>query len=49
MNALLINSINNVIGLLGEATSIALLDRVGRRPPPIYGNIVSGLTFAVAT
>jgi hypothetical protein len=48
-NALLINSINNVVGLLGEATCIAFLDRIGRRPPLIFGNIISGITFAVAT
>lgn len=48
-NALLINSINNVVGLIGEGLCIAFLDLFGRRPPLIWGNVLSGTTFAVAT
>lgn len=48
-DALLINSINSVTGLIGQALCVAFLDRVGRRPPLILGNIGSGITFIVAT
>jgi hypothetical protein len=48
-DALLINSINSVTGLIGQALCVAFLDRVGRRTPLILGNIGSGLCFIVAT
>lgn len=46
---LLIQSINNINGLVGEALCIVFLDRVGRRPPLILGNIISSVCFAVCT
>lgn len=48
-SALLINSINSVIGLIGQALCVMFLDRTGRRPPLILGNLLACLTFAVAT
>ena len=48
-NALLINSINNVVALIGEALCILFVDMVGRRPPLIVGNTIAGICFAVAT
>ncbi|ORX38169.1 general substrate transporter [Kockovaella imperatae] len=48
-NALLINSLNNVNGLAAEALCVLFLDRVGRRPPLIYGNLAASVAFAVAT
>ncbi|WVR04202.1 hypothetical protein IAU60_001202 [Kwoniella sp. DSM 27419] len=47
--SLLINSINNINGLLGEICCILLVDRVGRRFPLIWGNLLAGTCFAVAT
>jgi hypothetical protein len=46
---LLIQSINNIVGLIGEALCILFIDKTGRRMPLIWGNILSGSTFAVAT
>jgi hypothetical protein len=45
----LINSINNVNGLIGEVVCVLFLDKVGRRFPLIWGNIAAGTFFAVAT
>ncbi|KAK8850309.1 hypothetical protein IAR55_004226 [Kwoniella newhampshirensis] len=47
--SLLINSINNVNGLLGEVACILFVDKLGRRFPLIWGNILAGSCFAVAT
>ena len=46
---LLIQSVNNINGLIGEACCIMFLDRLGRRWPLVYGNIASGCTFAAAS
>jgi MFS family permease len=48
-DALLINSINNVIGLLGQVVCVMFLDRIGRRPPLIWGNIIASVCFAICT
>ena len=48
-DALLINSINSVNGLIGQVLCVLFLDKFGRRPPLIWGNILSGTTFAIAT
>nr|XP_018263395.1 glucose transporter [Kwoniella dejecticola CBS 10117]OBR85553.1 glucose transporter [Kwoniella dejecticola CBS 10117] len=47
--SLLINSLNNVNGLLGEVACVLLIDKVGRRFPLIAGNTLSGICFAIAT
>lgn len=44
----LITSINNVVGLLGQALCIAFLDKTGRRWVMIGGNAASGVLFAAA-
>jgi hypothetical protein len=44
----LIASINNVVGLLGEALCIAFLDKTGRRVPMVGGNALAGTCFAIA-
>ena len=44
----LIASINNVVGLIGEALCIAFLDMTGRRLPMILGNCTAGACFAIA-
>lgn len=41
--------ITNVIALLGEATCVLLIDRLGRRWPLIGGNLANAATFIVAT
>lgn len=48
-DALLINSINNVIGILGQVCCVLFLDRVGRRAPLIWGNVIAGTCFAICT
>jgi hypothetical protein len=48
-DALLINSINNVIGILGQVACVLFLDRIGRRMPLIGGNIISGICFMICT
>lgn len=48
-DALLINSINNALGILGQITCILFLDRIGRRFPLIFGNIFAGTMFAICT
>ncbi|WVQ97251.1 hypothetical protein IAU59_004362 [Kwoniella sp. CBS 9459] len=47
--ALLINSINNINALFGELLCILFVDKIGRRFPLIWGNILAGSCFAVAT
>jgi hypothetical protein len=44
----LIASINNVVGLAGEALCIGLLDKFGRRWVMILSNAGSGVMFAIA-
>ncbi|KAG8982637.1 hypothetical protein FRB94_003367 [Tulasnella sp. JGI-2019a] len=46
---LLLQSINSILALFGEACCIAFVDRLGRRWPLIGANIVSGMTFIAAT
>lgn len=46
---LLINAINNIVGLIGEVFCILLLDKTGRRAPMIWCNLGSALCFAVVT
>lgn len=48
-SALLINSINNVMGLFGEVLCIIFLDRLGRRYTLVFGNLITGTCFAVCT
>ncbi|WVQ96917.1 hypothetical protein IAU59_004025 [Kwoniella sp. CBS 9459] len=48
-NALLINSIYGIMGLVGEVLCILFLDRFGRRWTFISGNALTGLYFAVVT
>ncbi|ODN86318.1 glucose transporter [Cryptococcus wingfieldii CBS 7118] len=47
--SLLINSINSVNALIAQFCCILFVDKVGRRLPLIFGNILSGTCFAVAT
>lgn len=47
--SLLINSINSVNALIAQFCCILFVDKVGRRFPLIFGNILSGTCFAVAT
>ncbi|WVF70918.1 hypothetical protein IAT40_005713 [Kwoniella sp. CBS 6097] len=47
--ALLINSINNINALFGELLCILFVDKIGRRFPLIWGNVLAGSCFAVAT
>ena len=42
-----IQSLNNVAALIGEAACVYFVDKIGRRPPLIVGNAVSGMTFVV--
>lgn len=48
-DALLINSINSVMGILGQVACVLFLDKVGRRIPLVGGNIMSGCMFIGAT
>ena len=48
-STLLIQSLNNVNALVGEAICIVFLDRVGRRIPLIWGNVLSGVVFGIST
>ncbi|CDZ98511.1 general substrate transporter [Phaffia rhodozyma] len=46
---LMLQSINSVLALIGQAACIMCIDKVGRRWPLIIGNIVSSSTFCVGT
>ncbi|KAG8878213.1 hypothetical protein FRB98_006314 [Tulasnella sp. 332] len=46
---LLLQSINSILALIGQAACVAFVDRLGRRKPLIVANIVSGMTFVAAT
>lgn len=46
---LMLQSINTVLGLLGEFACVMFIDKTGRRWPMIIGNIICGMTFLVAT
>jgi hypothetical protein len=48
-SALLINSINNAMGIVGQIMCVLFLDKVGRRIPLVGGNIVAGSMFIGAT
>lgn len=48
-SALLINSINNAMGIVGQILCVLFLDKVGRRIPLVGGNIVAGSMFIGAT
>lgn len=48
-DALLINSINNAMGIVGQIICVLFLDKVGRRTPLVGGNIVAGSMFIGAT
>jgi len=48
-SALLINSINNAMGIVGQILCVLFLDKVGRRIPLVAGNIVAGSMFIGAT
>jgi len=48
-SALLINSINNAMGIVGQIACVLFLDKVGRRIPLVGGNIVAGSMFVGAT
>jgi hypothetical protein len=48
-SALLINSINNAMGIVGQILCVLFLDRVGRRVPLVGGNIIAGCMFIGAT
>jgi hypothetical protein len=48
-SALLINSINNAMGIVGQIICVLFLDKVGRRIPLVGGNIVAGSMFIGAT
>jgi hypothetical protein len=40
-NALKYQAINNIIGLVGEACCMLLIDKLGRRRPLITGNLIN--------
>ncbi|KZT57196.1 MFS sugar transporter [Calocera cornea HHB12733] len=46
---LLVQSINSVIGLLGEACCVLFVDSLGRRRPLIWANALDTVWFVVAT
>ncbi|PWN48034.1 general substrate transporter [Violaceomyces palustris] len=45
----LFQSVNSIIALIGEAACVLYIDRLGRRGPLIFSNVISGSTFAVGT
>ncbi|KAG8935639.1 hypothetical protein FRC03_008987 [Tulasnella sp. 419] len=46
---LLLQSINSILALIGEAACILLVDRLGRRWPLIIANVASSATYVVGT
>jgi hypothetical protein len=47
--SLLIQSIGNIIGLLGEISCILLVDKLGHRWPLILGSIAMSITFIISS
>ncbi|ESZ94440.1 MFS sugar transporter [Sclerotinia borealis F-4128] len=47
-DALKYQAINNIIALLGEACCVIFIDKLGRRWPLIWGNLLNMLTFIIA-
>lgn len=47
-DALKYQAINNIIALVAEGLCIALVDKLGRRWPLIFGNLGNSLTFIIA-
>lgn len=45
-DALKYQAINNIIALVGEGLCIALIDRLGRRRPLIFGNLANMVQFS---
>ncbi|KAI0472906.1 MFS transporter [Xylariaceae sp. FL0804] len=48
-NALKYQAINNILALIAQACCIAFIDRFGRRPTLITGNLVNCVMFIIAT
>ncbi|TFK46300.1 general substrate transporter [Heliocybe sulcata] len=40
---------NSVVALIGEALCVLFIDRLGRRKPLVWANILSGVTFIIGT
>ena len=45
--SLLFNGVNAIIAFAGTATTIAVIDRIGRRPLEIYGAILMAITYII--
>ncbi len=48
-NTLKYQAINSVLALVAQALCMALIDKFGRRPTLIIGNLVNSLMFLIAT
>ncbi|OAL57456.1 general substrate transporter [Pyrenochaeta sp. DS3sAY3a] len=48
-DALKYQGISNVLSVLAQACTVALIDRIGRRWPLIIGNIVNGICWIIVT
>jgi MFS family permease len=47
-NALKYQAINSILALIAQAACMLLIDKFGRRPTWIYGNLVNSLMFIIA-
>ncbi|KAI0027416.1 general substrate transporter [Vararia minispora EC-137] len=46
---LLLQSCNSIIAICGEIACVMFIDRLGRRQPLIWANVLSGVTFVIGT